>query len=104
MKLTSVRSIVCPLALIVSLPVMGEVRAAVCVADDPQEQVKVRTVKEGDVFHIPEPGALVIKKMDDLSIQFVAPAGDRRDPYKGIDLQTGDVILMANGKRVKTIK
>ena len=61
------------------------------------------TMKEGDVFHIPETGTLVVKEKDHEN-PVCPPAENRRDPYKGVDLQTGDLILMANGKRVKTIK
>jgi S1-C subfamily serine protease len=73
-------------------------------ASAPQGKVQVMKIKEGDVFPIPEIGALVVKGEKDLMIQFVPPAENRRDPYKSVDLQTGDLILMANGKRVKSIK
>jgi S1-C subfamily serine protease len=73
-------------------------------ASTPQEKVQVMKIKEGDVFPIPEIGALVVKAEADLKIQFVPPAENRREPYKSVDLQLGDLILMANGKRVKTIK
>lgn len=86
--------------LIAVSSVLSTVHAAVLPADS----VKMMRFSPGDGFAIPGPGALVVKEGRDLKVQFVPPAGNRPEQYREVDLQAGDLILMANGKRVKTIR
>lgn len=97
--LSSVRSHSIALLLVVST-VAPTVPAAVIPADS----VKVMRFSSGDGFAIPGPGAFVIKEGRDLKVEFVPPAGNRPEQYREVDLQPGDLILIANGKRVKTIR
>lgn len=64
---------------------------------------KVRVIK-GEIFDIPELGALVIKGDDGLKVEHVMPAEARPKAYADVDVKSNDLILLVNGKRVKTIK
>jgi len=73
-------------------------------ATSPQKVItKTQRLSPGDAFPIPETGALVVREGSDLKVQFVPPPENRREPYKQVDLQVNDLILLVNGKRVKTI-
>jgi len=64
---------------------------------------KVRVIK-GEIFDIPELGALIIKGDDGLKVEHVMPAEARPKAYADVDIKSGDLVLLVNGKRVKTIK
>jgi S1-C subfamily serine protease len=51
-----------------------------------------------------ELGALVVDNGKEIKFLHVAPADMRPKAYKDIDVQAGDVVLMCNGKRLKTLK
>jgi S1-C subfamily serine protease len=68
------------------------------------DSMKIVRLSPGDGFPIPETGALVVKDGTDLTVRFVPPAGSRPEKYKSVDLQEGDLILLVNGKRVKTVE
>jgi len=38
-----------------------------------------------------------------LTVRFVSPPPNRTEPYRNVDLREGDVVLMINGKRVRTV-
>jgi S1-C subfamily serine protease len=51
-----------------------------------------------------ELGAVVVDDGKEIKFLHVAPADMRPKAYKDIDVQAGDVALMCNGKRLKTLK
>lgn len=61
-------------------------------------------VQSNDGFPIPETGALVVKDGANLKVQFVPPPGNRPEKYRAVDLQEGDLILLVNGKRVRSVE
>ncbi|UCC43796.1 MAG: PDZ domain-containing protein [Candidatus Zixiibacteriota bacterium] len=58
---------------------------------------------EGDVFLLPEFGAVLIVEDDRLKVEMMAPKERLAKDYQEVDLLQGDFILMINGKRTKTI-
>jgi S1-C subfamily serine protease len=100
MKTHTASIALCALTAVLS---MSGVTAGAVTASRPPDSVKVFRRIEGGGFAIPEVDAIVTKTGKDLKVDGVAPAGSRRDQYKNVDLQAGDIILMVNGKRVKTI-
>lgn len=64
----------------------------------------VKTFK-GDLFEIPELGALVVKgDSGNPKVENVMPPEARPKAYTDVDVKSGDEILVLNGKRVKTVK
>jgi C-terminal processing protease CtpA/Prc len=60
---------------------------------------------KGEMFDIPELGAMVMKAdSGNLRVEHVMPADARPKAYADVDIKSGDEILVLNGKRVKTIK
>jgi len=57
----------------------------------------------GEIFDIPEISAMIIGGEKELKIDFVAPKDMRLKGYEDVDVQEGDVVLLFNGKRTKTI-
>ncbi len=57
----------------------------------------------GEIFDIPELSAMIIGGEKELKIDFVAPKDMRLKGYEDVDVKEGDIILLLNGKRVKTI-
>ncbi|MBI5215197.1 MAG: PDZ domain-containing protein [Ignavibacteriae bacterium] len=60
--------------------------------------------EEGDIFDVPELAVFITQEGDDLVITNVMEENARPKGYEDIDVQLNDVILMANGKRMKTIR
>ncbi len=58
---------------------------------------------EGEIFDVPELAVFITQDGDDLVISNVMDANARPKGYEDIDVQLNDVILMANGKRTKTV-
>lgn len=58
----------------------------------------------GGVFNLPELGAVIIGGEKEIKVEAVLPVEHRPKAYKDIDLQSGDLILMMNAKRVKSAK
>jgi PDZ domain-containing secreted protein len=58
----------------------------------------------GEPFNLGELGAVVVDDGKEIKFLHVAPADMRPKAYKDLDVQTGDVVLMCNGKRLKTLK
>ncbi len=64
----------------------------------------VKTFK-GELFDLPELGAIIVKSdSGNLKVEHIMPPEARPKAYVDVDLKTRDEILVANGKRVKTIK
>lgn len=57
-----------------------------------------------DVMFLPGVGAVVTSDGKRLKIDFIAPAENRDPAFKEVDLQEGDILMMVNGKRMKTIE
>jgi S1-C subfamily serine protease len=58
----------------------------------------------GEPFNLGELGAVVVDDGKAIKFLHVAPADMRPKAYKDLDVQAGDVVLMCNGKRLKTLK
>jgi S1-C subfamily serine protease len=69
----------------------------------PADSTRVLRVSTEEAFFLPEIATLVTAEGKDLKIQMAPPAGQLREPYRSVDVKTGDMVLLANGKRVKTI-
>ncbi len=68
-------------------------------------QMKMVTIGGDDMdgsAMIGELGALIFEKDSTLTVEHVMEANQRPKAYKDVDLKKGDVILMANGKRMHT--
>jgi PDZ domain-containing secreted protein len=58
----------------------------------------------GEPFNLGELGAIVVDDGKEIKFLHIAPADMRPKAYKDIDVQADDVVLMCNGKRLKTLK
>ena len=58
----------------------------------------------GQPFSLGELGAVIVDNGKEIKFLHVMPADNRPKAYKDVDVQAGDVILMCNGKRLKTLK
>jgi S1-C subfamily serine protease len=58
----------------------------------------------GEPFNLGELGAVVVDDGKEIKFLHIAPADMRPKVYKDIDVQADDVVLMCNGKRLKTLK
>ena len=68
------------------------------------QKMVTKTLDADQVFIIPGLGAIVSQENDTLKVLMVPPVGDRSKKFKSVDLEQGDIILMCNGKRTKTVK
>lgn len=58
----------------------------------------------GQPFNLGELGAVIVDNGKEIKFLHVMPADNRPKAYKDVDIHAGDVILMCNGKRLKTLK
>ncbi|MGH7595133.1 MAG: PDZ domain-containing protein [bacterium] len=58
----------------------------------------------GEPFNLGEFGAVVVDDGKEIKFLHIAPAEMRPRAYKDLDVQANDVVLMCNGKRLKTLK
>jgi PDZ domain-containing secreted protein len=58
----------------------------------------------GEPFNLGELGAVVVDDGKEIKFLHIAPADMRPKAYKDLDVQANDVVLMCNGKRLKTLK
>ncbi len=65
---------------------------------------KVIKADMDEVFFLQELGALIMQDEESIRVDFVAPADNRAQEYRSVDIESGDVIVMLNGKRVKSVK
>jgi hypothetical protein len=59
---------------------------------------------EGQPFIIPELGAIVVFKEKKLEVLNVMPDNARPKDYLEVDIKAGDILVMLNGARLKTIE
>ena len=78
--------------------------AVLLAAAAPAQQLQTRTLTldSDSAVILPELGAVLEMKNDTLSVLAVAPSEARAAEYRGVDLQEGDRVIMADGKRVTT--
>ncbi len=76
---------------------------AVLIAASP-EGSKVIKADADEVFFLQELGALIMQDEETIRVDFVAPTDNRTKEYRSVDIESGDVIVMLNGKRVKSVK
>jgi len=65
--------------------------------------MKVMTFSSDDMFMIPGLGAMILPEGEDLKVEMIPEPDMRPDELKSVDLQEGDIIMMFNGKRMKSI-
>lgn len=58
----------------------------------------------GEPYNLGEVGAVIIDNGKELKVLHAMPADMRLKAYKDVDIKDGDVVLMCNGKRIKTLK
>lgn len=58
----------------------------------------------GQPFTLGEVGAVVVDNSKEIKVLHAMPVDMRPKAYKDIDIKDGDIILMCNGKRLKTLK
>ncbi len=66
----------------------------------------VRTISiEGEMFRIAELSVMLSEDGENtVKVAMAMPKDMRREPYRGVDIQEGDVILYLNGKRIRKVK
>ncbi len=79
------------LLLILSLPIHA------------QHMMKMERQVSGEVLMLQEIGGLIVDSDDGVKIDMVLPSDQRTEAYKKTDIQTGDLIKMVNGKKVKDV-
>lgn len=62
------------------------------------------TFSADDAMFLPGVGAMVVATDGKLRVDFIAPPEQRDQAYREVDIQEGDVLMMVNGKRVKSIE
>lgn len=69
------------------------------------QMMKRIEIPEGTpVFNFPELGAVIIEQDSVVKVLFAPPAEMRPKANKNADVQDDDVILFANGKRIRNLK
>lgn len=69
-----------------------------------QGEMKIMKFEKDKVSILQEIGAIVISENDKLLVEFVPPSNERTAEYKSVDIQSGDVLLMLNGKSLSSTK
>jgi S1-C subfamily serine protease len=67
---------------------------------------QTRTIKltgDQDIFMLKELGAVITDSEDGLSVMMVMPGDRRAKDFQDVDLREGDIIMMANGKKMKNV-
>jgi S1-C subfamily serine protease len=67
------------------------------------QQTKTMTFEADDAFLIPGLMVLILPDDKGLKVEMVPPKDQLPKEYRNLDLHQGDLILMLNGKRTKTI-
>ncbi len=70
----------------------------------PAHSQVVRTIKAqpGEICMLLELGAIIVQSDDGPKVEMILPPGQRSEKYKSVDLQSGDIIKMFNGKSMST--
>lgn len=90
--------------LIVGLTGLSGVVDPANAASPAPKQKTILTFQAGEVFMLPELGAVIVADTTGLRVEFALPAAQRAKAYRQVDFETGDFILMVNGKRTKTVE
>jgi hypothetical protein len=69
----------------------------------PADSTRVLRFSPEEAFFLPEIATLITVEGKELKIRMAPPAAQLKEPYTSVDIKAGDVVLLANGKRVKTI-
>ncbi|MEW5923741.1 MAG: PDZ domain-containing protein [Candidatus Zixiibacteriota bacterium] len=56
------------------------------------------------IFMLKEVGGIITEAADTIKVQMVMPPDNRPMDYKNVDIQAGDIIKMANGKKIESVK
>jgi|GEM_PF-2517530 len=68
-----------------------------------KHEMKRLEINEGDDFcMLQELGAIILGQEGTVKVEMVAPADARNKKYRDVDLKGGDIIIMAEGKRIKS--
>lgn len=66
------------------------------------QQMKMH--EAGEIFSLPEIGAVIAQEGDQIKILAALPKDRRVKAYENVDLQEGDLLLFLKGKRLKSVK
>ena len=77
---------------------------ALLLAAAPAFPQQMKMFQAGEVFTLPEIGALIAQEGDQIKVLAALPKDRRVQAYAGVDLLEGDVLLFFNGKRLKNVK
>jgi C-terminal processing protease CtpA/Prc len=66
-------------------------------------EAQMKLMIEGDAFMVREIGATIVQNDDNLEVVFMLPEDSRPEAYKSVDIREKDLILMVNGKKVKSV-
>jgi S1-C subfamily serine protease len=80
---------------------------AILVMGNAVAQVMTKTLTFDDpdqVMLISEFGGVITGSGDTVKVEMALPAGNRAEAYKSLDIQAGDIIKMANGKPLDSVK
>lgn len=58
----------------------------------------------GQIWMLPEVGMVAIEREGKVTVEAISPAQSRPKAYAAVDLQQGDIIVMANGKKIGSSK
>jgi S1-C subfamily serine protease len=59
---------------------------------------------EGPPYNLAELGAIIVQREGALEVLFVGPPEKRLKAYRDVDLETGDRIVMVNGKKMTSVE
>lgn len=90
--------------LLFSLTIMA-ITSNAQTAEEKKPKTQMRIVgSPGEIWMLPEVGMVAIAHDGKLTIEGISPANSRPKDYQSIDLQQGDIIMMANGKKITDTK
>jgi len=58
---------------------------------------------EGEMFMLKELGGIIMEAGDTIKVEMVMPPDQRPKEYKDVDIDAGDIIKMANGKKINSV-
>jgi PDZ domain-containing secreted protein len=68
-------------------------------------KTKTLTLKgDGEIFLLREIGGIITESGDSITVDMIMPEDARAEDYRSVDIRVGDLIKMANGKTVTSIK
>ncbi|MCM2271337.1 MAG: PDZ domain-containing protein [candidate division Zixibacteria bacterium] len=89
--------------LLLSLACAGLVGRTFAGDEKPKQQTRMLSAGS-ELWMLPEVGAVAVVKDGKLMFEMVSPAESRPKGYESVDIKQGDLIMMANGKKITGAK